>query len=124
MKRLSRVKTPSWENIAVSTINFIIIALVAAERLGSGHELAAILIGGIGIGLPAGFLFVMYGRRWTAQAIAFRGVYIITMTAVIAWAKHTANALTAISIAVLGIGLPIGFVFFTNRKNRQAEKKV
>jgi hypothetical protein len=118
MKRLSRLKTPSWTNIAVSVIYFFIIALLAIDRLQSGHELAAILIGGVGIGLPAGFLFVMYGRRWTPQAIAFRGVYIITLTAIIAWAKHTTNAQAAISIAVLGIGLPIGFVFFANRNDR------
>ncbi len=112
------MKTPSWRNIAVSVIYFIIIALLAAERLGSGYELAGILIAGIGIGLPAGFLFVMYGRRWTAQAIAVRVVYIITMTAMIAWAKHAANAQAAILIAVIGIGIPVGFVLFTNRKDR------
>jgi hypothetical protein len=124
MKRLSWLKTPSWTNIAVSVIYFIIIALLAIDRLQSGHELAAILIGGVGIGLPAGFLFVMYGRRWTAQSITVRVVYIITMTAVIAWAKHTTNALAAISIAVVGIGVPIGYVFFASRKDRRAEKKV
>jgi hypothetical protein len=122
--KATEMKTPSWKNTTISIIYLIVMALLAANRLGSGHELAAILIAGAGIGLPTGYLLVMYGRRWTAQSIAIRVVYIVTITAMLALAKRDGRKLVAILIGVVGIAVPIGYVFFATRKDRWAEKKV